>query len=167
MTNFRKRLTAAASGLVGLCLVLPNIVQSEPMDVTATVDDTCRLSTIADAAFGNIAPGGGDLETSQTFTWSCTPGTGAEIRIDNGLNNDRTMEDTVSLDTIAYELSKTTGSLDRWGDTGSEVLAGLSGGGMTTATPVTVYAQIADAAYEDAIPGDYADTVTVSIVIIP
>ena len=167
MTNFRARLTAAASGLIGLCFVLPGIVQSEPMDVTATVDATCRLSTIADAAFGNIAPGGGDLETSQTFTWACTPGTNAEIRIDDGIRSDRTMLDAVSSDTISYELSKTTGVLDRWGNTGTEVLAGLGGTGMSNPLPVTVYAQIADAAYEDATPGDYDDTVQVDIIIVP
>lgn len=169
MNNLQSRVAIAATSLTVFSVLPLASIQAEPMDVTATVLETCELNTIGDAAFPDLTPGSGDVATASTIGWRCTTGTSAEIEINDGLNGTRNMQEIgAGTDSIAYELYTDGALSDRWGlKAANEELGGLAGVGMTNYTDVTVHAEVLNGAYIDSTPGDYTDTVTVTINILP
>lgn len=166
MRTSRSPLCAAVVGLCGLSLPFAAAtLHAADMNVTATVQSTCALNLLTNADFGTITPGGGDVNTSGSVEWACTNGTAADIEINNGANYSGTTRRMTDGSTfIAYTLYQDAGLSVDWGlQADGDELATGGGTGMTNFTTQNVYAEILDAAYIDAAPGAYSDTVTIDI----
>lgn len=145
------------------CLVVGS-VQSAPMNVTATVLETCELGTVDDMAFGGLTPGSNlDVSVTATIQWRCSNGTSADITLDDGGNGDRSMSGPGAA-TLSFELYKDAALSQRWGDTGAETVT-LNGTGMASFSSATVHGEVLHADYVAAPQGAYSDIVTVNIVI--
>lgn len=156
--------------ILGASLVQFSSVGAAPMQVTATVNGVCQLGAIGNVAFGPLNPGSGDASTTGSIQWRCTNGTNADVAIDNGLHfsGNRVMAHTVTGPTsqLAYQLYKDVALTQVWSDSGTDLSitgTGFAGGFATE----TVYAEVLAAAIDAAEVGDFADTVDVTITVVP
>jgi spore coat protein U-like protein len=150
--------------LVGLAMVLGLVLLSgvafaagtNTVTVTANVVGTCRFnSATSTLAFGALDPGaGGDVNASTSTTFWCTNGTSYSITDNDGLydtgpNANRMQHATTLTQFIPYTFSYNP----------------TSGGGSGIGIPITlnISGTVTFASYQNADPGDYADTVVISI----
>lgn len=121
--------------------------------VSAKVLGTCKFDTSAVAAFPDLDPMAPAAQTAQgSVTFWCTSGTSYTLTANNGANASgaqKRMKGPGATDFISYTLA----------------LASGSGTGSGKSTPITVNADasLAGTAYQDAVAGNYSDTVTVTI----
>jgi spore coat protein U-like protein len=151
--------------LVGLMMVLGLVLglgsgamaaDSNTVTVTANVTGTCRFSSpTSTLAFGALDPGSGNPASAATTTnfW-CTNGTAYTITDNDGLyftgpNANRMRHATTLTQFIPYTFSYNP----------------ASGNGSGPGTPITltISGSILFASYQNADPGDYSDTVVLSI----
>ncbi len=155
---------------VGTALTSLSTAQADPMQVRATVSAACLLGTITDVDFLTLTPGtSGDGAATGAIEWRCTTDTNAEILIDDGQRNNRTMiGDGPNTETMSYDLYTDNGYTDRWGGVAGEGV-GVTGTGMAIANIDTeiVYAQVLEADYVDLEPASYTDVVEVTINLTP
>jgi spore coat protein U-like protein len=135
--------------------------------VTATVQKTCSVSA-SNLAFGNYTPGGGPLAVNTTVSVTCTNTTPFNTELSAGTTSGATIAQRLlsngSSGTLQYNLYTTASFTTPWGTTvGTNTVAG-TGAGMSTPVVQTVYGQLVDSAANQAQPpGNYSDTITVSV----
>lgn len=136
--------------------------------VSATVIKSCVVTATA-LAFGNYDQIVATTTTgTSTVDLQCTNGATAVIALNGGVNGNlvqRKMKDSVSANTLNYQLYTTLGNGTIWGD-GSGVTAtqSYSSSNSTTVQPFTVYGTIpAQQNVAVSASNTYQDTITVTV----
>ena len=161
-------LAAAATTLVAVGAAQA-ATRTTTFNVTANVLANCSVSANA-LNFGDYTPATGALTGSSAISVRCTKNTGYSVALTAGTTSggsigQRLMKHTSAADTLQYNLYTTPAHTTVFGDgtSGSATNSG-TGAGMGTASTITVYGQLPDsAANQDAAPGAYSDTITVTV----
>jgi len=130
------------------------------MSISATVVATCAVSA-SPLAFGTYT--GATATSTSTLTITCTNTTPYNVGLSPGISTGATVSArAMTLSTssfLAYVLTSDAGYSINWGQTvGTDTVAGTGNG---TAQLLTVYGRIAAGQYVT--PGNYEDTVTVTV----
>lgn len=130
--------------------------------VSATVSASCSVSATA-IAFGAYNPTGGNVDTTNTVTATCTSGTAYNIGLDAGGASGATVTTrkmSSGSDRLNYSLYSDSGRSTNWGNTvGTDTVADTGNG---TAQGHTVYGRIPGS--QTTVPtGSYSDTITVTV----
>jgi spore coat protein U-like protein len=130
--------------------------------VTATVLSSCSVSA-TNLAFGTYDPlAGSPTDGSSTVTVQCTLLAPFNIGLNAGVGSGATVSArimTSGANTLAYSLYQDASRATVWGNT--PVTDTVSGTGTGVAVPFTVYGRIPNG--QNAAPGSYADTITVTV----
>jgi spore coat protein U-like protein len=130
------------------------------MDVSARVVAICSVATVVDMSFGAIdGMSAADPTAQGSLSLNCGAGIDVWIGIDDGVGNDRTMDDG-SGNLLAYDICKDIACATTWGNTAG---TGLDYTGVGGPEAVQVYGQIANANVLLAPAGVYGDTVNVAV----
>lgn len=164
----RKILFAIVSlgALLGFAGTASAQTATDTFNVTATVLENCSV-TANDLGFGNYTPGGGNVASTSTINVYCTNTTAFDVHLSTGSSADYAQREMVSgPNVLEYNLYLEGTHTTIWGDTtNSTGEATGTGVGMATAVPFTVYGQLLDSANnQNAPPGAYSDTITVTVV---
>ncbi len=166
MTHTRTRLVAAAVCLIALHTTSANAQQATgSLDVTATVPSVCVLGTSTDVSFGplSMVPGTLTQDGQGAISWACSDGQTAEIGIE-GANGNGTRAMTGPGTDIPYTLWQNAARDDEWGEINTvDEYIGLAGNGALNFDSLDVYGQLAGSDYLDNTPGNYTDTLVVTI----
>ncbi len=159
--------TAAGAALMAGGSALAANPATTTFQVTATVLKTCSVSATA-LAFGNYTPGTGLVNGSSTVNVLCTKTSPFTVALNAGTTAGGAVAQRLmanGANTLQYNLFTTNAYATVWGDgTGTSVTQAGNGLGLATAVAYTVYGQLPDnATNQAAVPGAYADTVTVSV----
>ena len=175
MTFNKTLLTATLLTLGGFAAMSANAdpITSDSFDVLLKVDQTCTVVTgdTADINLGTVAAGQAQLVGSEktgttTITTNCSVGSSAKITLQpvsttntNGTGNLKGSGDALGQN-VAYKLTSVSSSGPAWGtETPVTTAASTS---YAEGIPTLVYVTVTDEA--DVIPGDYKDTVNVSVI---
>lgn len=147
-------------------------ITSDSFDVLLKVDQTCTVVTgaTADIGLGTVAAGqaqlvGSEKTGSTIITTNCSVGSSAKITLQpvSSKSTDGTGKLKGSGPTdgqeIAYKLTSVSSAGPAWGTATPVTTAAATN--YATGIATTVYATVTDTA--DVIPGDYLDTVNVSV----
>jgi len=167
----RKVLIAILSG--GALLAASNMASAatatSTFTVSATVLKNCLVSS-ANLGFGNYTPAGGALAASSAVTVRCTKTTPYTVALNAGTTTGGTMAQRLlanGVNTLQYNLYTTVAATTVWGDgTGASVTQAGTGNGVSVASAqtLTVFGALPDSTTnQDAPPGAYADTITVTV----
>lgn len=173
MKKFAFSITAAATMIAAVVVPATAATNSFTLDITATVDNYCRLNTTP-VNFGKYDPTDSNARyATGTLALTCTKGTApTTIRLDYGKNANggttRTMMSTSAsvADKLIYELYKpaadnscSVSNTTIWGDTVND---GLSITGITAGITAPVVYNVCGkiAAGQDVAPSTYSDVVT-------
>jgi len=136
--------------------------------VSATVLKNCTVAA-TNVAFGNYTPTAGNVAASGTVSVSCTKNTNFTVSLNQGTTaggtiGQRLMSDGAG-DTLQYNIYTTAAFATVWGDgSGSSVTQGAAGTGMGTPVVFTTFGQLPDSGANQGVPpGNYTDTITVSV----
>jgi spore coat protein U-like protein len=164
----RKVVLATMSGLMVAGLASAATVTST-FNVTATVLKNCLVSS-ANLGFGNYTPNTGALSGSSSITVRCTKTTPYTVALNAGTTAGGTLAQRLlanGADTLQYNLFTTAAFATVWGDgTGGTATVGGTGNGVSVASAqtLTVHGSLPDnATNQDAPPGSYSDTITVTV----
>ena len=135
--------------------------------VTATVQSTCSATATA-LAFPAYTPGGGAKVGTSTVNVKCTKNTPYTVALNAGTTAGTTFAQRLlasGANSLQYNLYTSTAYTVIMGDgTGASVTTAGTGAGVATANALTVYGQLPDSATNQAaVPGNYADTITVTV----
>jgi len=135
--------------------------------VTETVQATCS-ATATTLAFSAYTPGAGAISNNGTISVKCTKNTPYTIALNGGTTTGGTIAQRLmasGANTLQYNLFTTAAFSQIFGDgTGTSKTVAGTGAGVATASTVTVFGQLPDsAANQAAVPGSYADTITVTV----
>jgi spore coat protein U-like protein len=136
--------------------------------VTATVQSTCS-ATAATLAFPNYTPGGGAQIGNTTISVKCTKNTPFTVALNAGSTTGDAFTQRVmggsGANTLQYNLFTSAALAQIFGDgTGGTGTVAGTGLGVATANAVQVFGQVPDSATNQAaVPGAYADTITVTV----
>lgn len=139
---------------------------STTFNVTAQVNAACVINLASALVFPAYAPNQGAQVSTSTISVNCTRTTPFNIGLNAGIGSGATVSNrimTSGTHTLNYSLYQDAGHSLAWGNTvGTNTLAG-TGGGLTSGTAITktVYGQIPN--QPNTPPGNYADTVTVTV----
>lgn len=167
----RKILTATLAASVLAAGVAQSGTVTTTFAVTATVLSTCSAAATA-LPFGNYTPGGGALTATSTISIKCTKNSPYTVALNVGTGTGASFAAgrlmSSGTNTLQYNLYTTAAGGTVFGDgTGATgTLAGTGAGvaAATAANTLTVYGQLPDsAANQQALPGSYTDTVTVTV----
>jgi spore coat protein U-like protein len=167
----RKVLVAIFSGVALLAVAgaASALTATSTFNVTATVLKNCLVSS-ANLAFGNYTPNTGALTGNSAITVRCTKTTPYTVSLNAGTTAGGTLAQRLLANgalTLQYNLFTTAGLGTIFGDGtgGTGTIAGTGNGvSVASAQTVTVYGQLPDnATNQDATPGSYADTITVTV----
>lgn len=159
-------LTALAIGGAALTTQSFAGTATSSLGVSATVINSCSISTASDVAFGNYDPiSGTDNTNTGSFTVTCTPSASTAITLGQGSNADTGSTDAAPLrrmtdgssDYLSYNLYTDNTYATVWDNS-----TGVSYTGTGSADTVTVYAKAA-AGQLTAPAGSYTDTVVATI----
>lgn len=137
---------------------------SSTLSVDATVTANCTVST-SPIAFGSVNPiSGANVDASGGITVTCTNGTGwtaaAGVGTGTGASfTSRRMKNGSNL--LSYNIYTDSARSSVWGD-GSGSTATIGNTGTGSAQSVTVYGRVSSG-QTSVPPGDYADTVSVTV----
>jgi spore coat protein U-like protein len=130
--------------------------------VTATVLSSCNVSA-ADLAFGTYDPlAASPTDGTSTVTVQCTLLAPFNIGLNAGVGAGATVATRIMTsggNTLAYSLYQDAARTTVWGNTPATDT--VSGTGTGVAVPFTVYGRIPNG--QNAAPGSYADTITVTV----
>lgn len=155
--------TSSRFGTPSDCTNLQSSNDSFPFNVTANVTDYCAISAIAPMSFPDVA-GFGDTErlASTSVGLRCTLNTAYRINLtpsNNNGNGQGALKRTAGgTDTVPYMLYSNDARSTPWGNQASN---NVSGTGTGLPGSVTVYGRVP--ANLDATPGNYNDTVQVTV----
>lgn len=132
-----------------------------PFEVSANDPKTCTL-TASPLDFGSFTSTSAPHFGSTTVTATCTSGTAYSISLNSGLNGTsspmtRAMQFAANL--LSYNLYKDSGHSQVWGDTGADIVTGLTGTGSTQT--LSVYGAVPIQTTPN--PGTYRDFVIVTV----
>ncbi|HEX4872073.1 MAG TPA: spore coat U domain-containing protein [Nevskiaceae bacterium] len=165
----------------GAALVLPSVLtagtpplaspQTTTFEARLTITKECEVGTVGNIDF-TPADGVGfltsELTATTTIAVGCTKGTEAAVKLDDGANFSGTRRMRNGTDFIAYELFSDAGYTTPWDSTDFPTVTGTGGvtGTATSGTAdrdqmLTVYGRVPS--QDTGAPGDYVDTVTVSV----
>ena len=135
--------------------------------VTATVQATCS-ATATTLAFSPYTPGGGVIANNGTISVKCTKNTPYTIALNGGSTTGGTIAQRLmasGASTLQYNLFTTAAFAQVFGDgSGTSKTVAGTGAGVATANTVTVFGQLPDSATNQAaVPGNYTDTITVTV----
>lgn len=166
----RHRLLAAALVAVSGAAVAPvqATTATGTFQVTATVVSACTVSGTTLNFGGAISPlsTGVPLYASSTLSVQCTNTTPYAVSLNAGVNaggasnfTARAMKDSGS-NSLAYQLYLDSAHSQVWGD-GTNSSSTSAGTGTGSTQSLTIYGSIPS--LTGAVPGNYADTVTVTV----
>jgi spore coat protein U-like protein len=164
----RKLLTATLAGTALLAAVNADAsTASTTFQVSATVVKTCSVNAAA-LAFGNYTPGVGAISGTTTINVLCTRTTPFTVSLNGGTTTGGTVAQRLlanGANTLQYNLYTSNTYATVFGDgTGTSATQSGTGSGVATANTLTVYGQLPDnATNQNAVPGAYTDTVTVTV----
>lgn len=163
------RTFVSSVAFIAVAAAMPQIASaastaSAPMAVSASVKDTCTLST-APVAFSTVDVSGGTaIDGTGSITVKCSKGTAWDATASAGAGGSVTSRKmthvSVANQSLNYQLYVDTGRANAWTD--SLTGARLSGTGTAANDVRTVYARIL-AGQSDAQVGSYSDSVTVTV----
>lgn len=160
---------AAAATMLVAAGAAQAATKTATFNVTANVLANCSVTANA-LNFGDYTPGTVALTGSSTVSVRCTKNTGYSVALNAGTTSggtiaQRLMKHASATDTLQYNLYTTAALTTVFGDgTGGSGTSNGTGSGMGTASTITVYGSLPDStANQDAAPGAYSDTVTVSV----
>jgi spore coat protein U-like protein len=135
--------------------------------VTATVQSTCSATATA-LAFPAYIPGAGAVTNNSTISVRCTKNTPFTILLNGGSTAGGTVAQRLmafGANTLQYQLFTSTAFTSVFGDgSGTSHTVTGTGSGVGTANAVTVAGQVLDStANQLAVPGNYTDTITVTV----
>jgi spore coat protein U-like protein len=144
-------------------------IATSTFTVSANVLKNCLVSS-ANLAFGDYTPNTGAKTGSSSITVRCTKTTPYAVSLNAGTTTGGTLGQRLlanGANTLEYNLYTTAGLTTIFGD-GTGGTATISGTGNGVSAPsaqtVTVHGQLPDStANQDATPGSYADTITVTV----
>ena len=126
------------------------------------ITSQCLVVTTNTLDFGTAGVIAANIDTTANFDIQCTNGTTYTLSLDagsgTGTTTTRTMEN--GAEDVAYIMTKDAARTLNWGDTGAEIMTGLSGNG--SAQTYTVYGRVA----AQATPTGgltYTDLVTITV----
>lgn len=133
-----------------------------PFTVSTTVAGSCQINTATDLDFGTVS-GFITAPVNQTslVTLTCVGGTPWRAGLNDGLNpsgTTRRMTDGAG-NFVNYELYRDSARTQRFGIAGGT--GAVTGSGTGSSQGVTVYGRVP--APQNATPGNYADTITVTV----
>jgi spore coat protein U-like protein len=136
--------------------------------VTETVLATCS-ATATTLAFNAYTPGGGAIANSSTISVKCSKNTPYTISLNKGTTAGGAVSQRLmafGANTLQYNLYTTAAANVVFGDgSGTSQTETGSGAGVATAIALTVFGQVPDnAANQAAVPGNYSDTITVTVI---
>ena len=147
-------------------ITAPTYALDEPMDVTASINVACTITT-TDLTFGDYDPiitnATDPLNKMASVTSTCTVGAAGTIILDNGENFDegtgrRMVHATDTTSFLEYEVSNASYGGANWG-IGAE---GVSYTGTGSAVPEDIFGQV-DAGQNTAVDGSYTDLIVATI----
>jgi spore coat protein U-like protein len=157
--------------LIGLFVLLFNqtllaATATASLPVSATVIAACAVGS-STLAFGAFTPGGAALNVNGSLTITCTDEDNFTIALNAGSGSGATIPIRVLTNpspagTLQYTIYTTTARTTVWGDgsAGSATVAGQGTGVVQTITvPGTIFAGQATTAT----PGNYSDTVNITV----
>ena len=149
-------LAVAAAAFVSTGVSAQTATASDPLDVTATVVESCSVTT-TDMSFGNYDHLAGTTSTA-TVSVTCSSGTGFEILLGDGDNfaTDRRMKNGTT-NFLAYTLKDPTNA-SNWGGVADSGVSATADGSVQ---PFTVNGAIA--AGQTVPAGAYVDQVSVTV----
>lgn len=127
--------------------------------VQATVQRSCRISTLAQMNFGATSAFADSREQTASLQLKCTRDVAWQVSLDEGLHaqsGDRFMASGDAR--VGYELYSDPSRSSRWGNSQGSAVSGVGNGDMQR---LTVYGQVP--AQPAALPGNYHDTITVTL----
>lgn len=132
-------------------------------NVTANIAGFCQINSASAIGFGAVSASTvANNDKTGTIAHQCTKGTAYTIKLDAGANGSfaaRKMLDSVSGDTLDYNLYTDSGRTTVWNDTTQTVTGTASLFATTIST--TIYARLVEG--QDKSAGSYSDTVNVTI----
>jgi spore coat protein U-like protein len=135
---------------------------SANMTVSANVQTTCSIGTIAPLNFGDYFPLSGDKTGSTTVSVTCGAGVGYSIGMGGAASGGPRDMVGPSAAVLTFELFRDSAFTQTWGSGPTFMLGGLAGNG--DAQEYTVYGRIPDSASNrTAVPGAYTATVSVLV----
>jgi spore coat protein U domain-containing protein, fimbrial subunit CupE1/2/3/6 len=137
-----------------------------PISVSATVIAACTLGT-STLAFGTFTPGGSALNANGSLIITCTNGDHYTIALNAGLGSGATIPVRVltklaaPTGTLRYTIYTTTARTTVWGNgiSGSTVTGTGTGVAQTLTVPGTIFAGQGGTAT----PGNYTDSVMITV----
>lgn len=161
-------------GLASLATIIAATVAAQPalaqeasssLSVSATVTESCVVST-SPVAFGNAdVTSGASIDGSGAISVTCTSGTAWEAAAGLGAGTDATLASRKMVNganLLNYGLYTDEARTNVWGDGVDGATAIISDTGQGTAQEKTIYGRIP--AGQTSLPsGSYADTVTVTV----
>lgn len=175
MKTQRYILSAIAAGSLALA-ASPLFAASSPgvgLSITASVTAKCIVSSTSTVAFGAYDPvtthasTGVDLDTTGSVGIKCTPGNGASISLDSGLNNSGNQRRMIgpsgsSSQFLNYNLYTDAPGGTAWGDgsNGASPLA-ISASSNASERTFTVHGRVPKG--QDVNTGSFADTVQTTV----
>lgn len=137
------------------------------LNVSATVNPTCIINSAGAMTFAAYDPSTPNAQTtSSSISVNCTNTTPFNIGLSAGGGAGATVTNRVmtsGTNTLNYSLYQDTGHASVWGNTVGTDTVAAAGLGMASGNAIvkTVYGQIP--LQPNAIPGNYSDTVTVTV----
>lgn len=122
----------------------------------------CKVQSASTMNFGTDGVLDAIIDTTSSMSVQCTNGQTYTISLNggngaSGTTTTRTME--LAAEDVDYTMWKDAGRSQNWGDTGGEIMTGLTGNGSAQA--YTIYGRVPVQATPTA--GTYTDTVTVTV----
>jgi len=135
--------------------------------VTTNLQSTCSASATA-LAFPAYTPGGGAKTGTSTVSVRCTKNTAYTVGLNVGTTTGGTFAQRLMVsgaNTLQYNLYTSSALSSIFGDgTSSTSTSTGTGAGIGTPNPVTVYGNLPDSATNQAaVPGNYTNTITVTV----
>jgi len=161
--------TLSSGALLAAAGIASAATTTSTFNVTATVLKNCLVSS-ANLGFGSYTPNTGALTGSSSVTVRCTKTTPYTVALNAGTTAGGTLAQRLlanGANTLEYNLYTTAGLTTIWGDGtgGTGTVAGTGNGvSIGSAQTLTVHGSLPDnAVNQDAPPGSYADTITVTV----
>jgi spore coat protein U-like protein len=132
---------------------------TDTITIQAQMSDSCSIGTAGDLSFGQVTTLGANQDQTSVITFQCRAAW--QVGLGNGSNFDGTHRRMAAPGGkyINYELYRNSGRTQRWGTTlNNDTVSGAAN--YDTLTQVTVYGRVPAQA---ALPGNYSDTITVTL----
>jgi spore coat protein U-like protein len=139
---------------------------STTFSVSAQVNPTCVINSASALSFPAYDPTQGAQAATSSISVNCTNTTPFNIGLSAGGGSGASVANRVmtsGTNTLTYSLYQDSGHSTVWGNTVNTDTVAASGLGMASSNAIvkTVYGQIPN--QPNAVPGSYADTVTVTV----